>query len=240
VSRQVSTLTPASPGEALAMLESAMAYLAAADAAALPAESQAQALCGLERLDALEAAARTALLAAFAAGRGYTADGHYSPRSWLIHRTRITRAAATAHVAWIHRTAAHPLVLAALTAGQLSESFARTICAWTAKFPADSRQDADQALLGAVATGATLPQLAGFAATLYLRSLPSTPDPDPDEDFDDRSVKVATTFEGAGVLQGNLTPECAALVLILSFRVSRGCDLRRPVVDSVADGTFAA
>jgi hypothetical protein len=29
-------------------------------------------------------------------------------------------------------------------------------------------------------------------------------------------------------------------VFILSFRVSRSCDLRRPVVDSVADGTLAA
>ena len=29
-------------------------------------------------------------------------------------------------------------------------------------------------------------------------------------------------------------------MVILSFRVSRGCDLRRPVVDSVADGTLAA
>jgi hypothetical protein len=29
-------------------------------------------------------------------------------------------------------------------------------------------------------------------------------------------------------------------VIILSFRVSQGCDLRRPVVDSVADGTLAA
>ena len=28
--------------------------------------------------------------------------------------------------------------------------------------------------------------------------------------------------------------------VILSFRVSRGCDLQRPVVDSVADGTLAA
>jgi hypothetical protein len=28
--------------------------------------------------------------------------------------------------------------------------------------------------------------------------------------------------------------------VILSFRVSWGCDLRRPVVDSVADGTLAA
>jgi hypothetical protein len=30
------------------------------------------------------------------------------------------------------------------------------------------------------------------------------------------------------------------LILILSFHVGRGCDLRRFVVDSVADGTFAA
>jgi SRSO17 transposase len=30
------------------------------------------------------------------------------------------------------------------------------------------------------------------------------------------------------------------MVFILSFRVSRGCDLRRPVVDSVVDGTLAA
>ena len=28
--------------------------------------------------------------------------------------------------------------------------------------------------------------------------------------------------------------------VILSLRVSRSCDLRRPVVDSVADGTLAA
>jgi len=28
--------------------------------------------------------------------------------------------------------------------------------------------------------------------------------------------------------------------VILSFRVNRGCDLRCPVVDSVADGTLAA
>ena len=29
-------------------------------------------------------------------------------------------------------------------------------------------------------------------------------------------------------------------IVILSFHVSQGCDLRRPVVDSVADGTLAA
>jgi len=30
------------------------------------------------------------------------------------------------------------------------------------------------------------------------------------------------------------------VTIILSFRVSQGCDLRRPVVDSVTDGTLAA
>jgi len=32
----------------------------------------------------------------------------------------------------------------------------------------------------------------------------------------------------------------ALLVVILSFRVSQGCDLGRPVVDNVADGTLEA
>ena len=32
----------------------------------------------------------------------------------------------------------------------------------------------------------------------------------------------------------------ASTSIILSFRVSQGCDLRRPVGDSVADGTLAA
>ena len=34
--------------------------------------------------------------------------------------------------------------------------------------------------------------------------------------------------------------QMANLTVILSFRVSRGCDLECPVVDSVADGTLAA
>ena len=37
--------------------------------------------------------------------------------------------------------------------------------------------------------------------------------PDADEDgFDDRYVQAGTTFGGAGVIRGNLTPECAAAV----------------------------
>ena len=35
-------------------------------------------------------------------------------------------------------------------------------------------------------------------------------------------------------------PQVRPHTVILSFRVSRGCDLRRPVVDGVVDGTLAA
>src|SRR5207253_8079877 len=38
------------------------------------------------------------------------------------------------------------------------------------------------------------------------------PDEDPGRDFADRSLKLATTFGGAGVLYGDLTAECAELV----------------------------
>jgi len=44
--------------------------------------------------------------------------------------------------------------------------------------------------------------------------------PDADEDgFDDRYVQVGTTFQGAGVIRGNLTPECAAAVQAVGRRV---------------------
>ena len=49
----------------------------------------------------------------------------------------------------------------------------------------------------------------------------------------------------AAMVAGHVTLDISCLDrvylnVILSFRVSRGCDLRRPVVDSVADGTLAA
>jgi hypothetical protein len=45
-----------------------------------------------------------------------------------------------------------------------------------------------------------------------IRSLPDAPDSDLDDSFEDRSLRVETTFDGAGVLSGDLTPECAAVV----------------------------
>ena len=134
---------PGSAAEALGMLRSAMGYLAAADATAMAAGTQAQCLQALEQVNSMGTAARASILGAFTAGQGYSADADYSPRAWLIHQTRITKGAAVAYTAWARRAAAHPLVAPALAAGEVSESFARTICGWTGKLPEDCREAAD-------------------------------------------------------------------------------------------------
>ena len=202
---------PATSSEALAMLTAAMGYLAAADPTQMPAAEQARALAALERLDAMETAARSLILAAFTAAQGYRDDGDYSPRSWLIHRTRITNATAGDHAGWSRRIQAHPHILAALATGDLSKSYARTICAWTDKLPDRCRDKADAILVSAAQMGLELPDLAALAAEIHARSRPHAPDQD-DPRFEDRAVKLKTTFGGAGVMTANLTPECAAVV----------------------------
>src|SRR6266849_10469883 len=203
--------SPASAAEALGMLRSAMSYLSAADATAMATETQAQCLLALEQLDAIETAARASILGAFTSGQGYSADADYSPKAWLINRTGITKGAAVAHTAWARRAAAHPKIAQALAAGQMSESVARTICQWTGKLPEDCRDAADKILIAAATAGMDLRDLAELAGEIYQRSLPD-PDGDPDDGFEDRAVNLETTFQGAGVLHGDLTPECAAVV----------------------------
>jgi hypothetical protein len=198
--------------DALEMLTSAMSYLAAADTTAMAAREQAEYLQVFEQVTAMQTAARTSVLAGFIAGQGYCDDAAYSPRSWLIHQTRITKGAAAAHTAWVRRAHAHPRILQAMAGGELSESYARTLCQWTDKLPDDARDDADEILVGAARGGLYLADLAVLAAEMQTRA---QPDPDPDDPgqvFEDRAVRLETTFQGAGVLSGELTPECGAVL----------------------------
>ena len=57
----------------------------------------------MERANAIVTAARASVLSAFTSGRGYSADADYSPRAWLIHKTRVTKVVAVAHTAWAKR-----------------------------------------------------------------------------------------------------------------------------------------
>jgi hypothetical protein len=207
-----SVMSPASTDEALEMLMAALGYLAAADATAMTAEEQARCLRVLERANSAGTAARTSVLAGFTSGRGYCADADYSPRAWLIHKTGVSRGAAVACTAWVRRAEDHPLVFAALATGDLPESVARIVCQWTNRLPEDGRDLADDKLVSAAVAGMSLPDLAGLYGEIYEQARSESPDEDTGEVFDDRAVRLITTFQGAGVLTGDLTPECAEAV----------------------------
>ncbi|MGH3226414.1 MAG: DUF222 domain-containing protein, partial [Streptosporangiaceae bacterium] len=200
---------PASTSDALDMLVAAMRHLNAADHATMAAAEQARVLKTLEQVHAMWTAAHASVQGAFTAGQGYTEDGEYSPRSWLIHQADVTRAAAWAHTAWSRRAEAHPKIHHAMAAGILSESWARELCEITGKIPAPGRDDADGLLVWTKLHGATLADLVGLATEMYLRSLPDGP---PDPAPADRALRLATTLDGAGVLHGDLTADCAAMV----------------------------
>ncbi len=204
--------SPANVNEALAMVRSGLGYLVAADATELPGEVQARCLEGFEQADAMLTAVRAVILGAFTATQGYLADGAYSPKTWLFHRTRVTKGCAAGHVGWARRAAAHPRVLAALGAAEISTSWARSICDWSGRLPEACREEADGILLGAARQGLDLWDLTRLAGEMFEKSRPKDPGDEPGRAFEDRSVRLAATFGGAGVLSGDLTPECAAVI----------------------------
>jgi hypothetical protein len=77
--------------------------------------------------------------------------------------------------------------------------------------PAEFREQAEEILVAAARAGADLRALAQICAEIRYRTAP----PDPHDDNDkhlDRGLSLGTTFDGAGVIHGDLTPECAAMV----------------------------
>jgi hypothetical protein len=203
----------ASATDALEVVRAGLRFLAMADATQMTAAERGACLRGLEKADAAATAARTSMLGAFTAMQDYVDDGDYSPRAWLTHRTQVTRGAAADHTAWLKRSADHRAVQAALAAEAISTSYAREICRWTSKLPDDARAAADEILLAAAAAGLELEDLAGLAAEMYEKSRQDKPDDDGEPGgFGDRAVRLATTLGGAGVIHGDLTPECAEFV----------------------------
>jgi hypothetical protein len=199
---------PATVAEAVAMAEAGLAHLAAADVASLPTAQQADCLRALERMESRHTAARAGVLSAFHAQCGFEDDGLGSARTWLKWRTRVTGGAADGALGWVRRLSAHPAVRDAMASGEISQSWARQLCTWSDLLPEDRRGEADAILLGAAATGADLRDLGGLANE--LQRLCAAPDADGDDGFDDRWLRLSTTFRGAGKLDGDLTAGCAA------------------------------
>ncbi len=212
---------PSSTVQALAMVSAGLGFLAGCDAADLGAAAQAEALVGLEQAEAQhhggagEDPGRVQCSGRVSGGWAVRAQGVAAG----VHQDHPGRGGrgpgvgAAAGRAPGHRRRAG--------GGAAQASWARQICDWTGQLPEDLRSDADQILLAAAAGGADLHDLKALAREMIERAR-TTPDPDEDG-FADRAVWLQTTLDGAGRLQGDLTPECAAsLAVILDALAEKG------------------
>jgi hypothetical protein len=204
--------------DALRMAGAALDYLNAAaatglDEAALDGRTCGELLIGLGEVQARLTAAHARFLHRFNAANAHDADGYGSSSAWLTARAGMSKNAARAAVRRMRQLGDRPLLATALTGGDITDSLAFTIADWTRKLPAEMRTETDRILLEAASAGASLDDLATIAACAIERWRQQQPDPDNlDDAFEDRFVQVGTTFGGAGVIRGNLTPECSVAV----------------------------
>jgi hypothetical protein len=194
------------------MQERALRFLAAEDAAALPGQAVADRLRMMERDDAIEAAVRARLLEVFDSQDGHLADGQRSTRTWLVHSLRVTRGQAGEYRAVQALARGHRVLHAALAEGWvLTTSEALQLARWTRAIPEEYRAGAEELLVAAARAGVDLRGLAAICAEIRARTAERDPDDDNDTHLD-RGVSLDTTFDGAGVVHGDLTAECTAMV----------------------------
>jgi hypothetical protein len=220
-------MDPPSVSEALAAMETLAGFLADADAAALPTEVLAQGLQGMERVDGVLAAARGQFAAAFDAKDGHLADGQKTAGAWFVHVLRVTRGQAAEYKALQAVARDHQPVLDGLRHHAVTKSIALQLAKWTRNIPEEFRGKAEDILIAAARAGADLPALAAMYAE--IRSLTAPPDPDGPDPRLDRGLSLDTTIDGAGLLHGDLTPECSAMVSAVLDALSApqpGGDLR--------------
>jgi len=200
-----------SVAEALRMANATMDYLNSPEAADLDPAACGSVLRSLAEVQAKFTAAHASVLARFDAADAHDADGYGTSVSWLDAMANMTRPDAKAEVRQMRLLRAHPVLADALAAGDISKSWALAIAEWTKKLPAELRAETIKILVEAARAGASRDDLRMIAGVALEKWRASRPDGD-DDGFDDRYVQVGTTFGGAGVIRGNLTPECAAAV----------------------------
>ena len=205
--------TPGGYAEALAMAASGLDYLNAAAASGELADPVlGEVLLGLETAGAKQAAARASVLARFDAAGAHDADAYQNSTSWLRDKTGMTHGAARRQVKQMRVLRSRPRLAAGLGAGLLSESWLERIVTWTRTLPADMLDTIDALILSVLEAGGDLDDVyLVITAAVESERAQNQPGPaDPDDSFDDRSLHLDTTLDGAGVLRGNLTPEAAA------------------------------
>jgi hypothetical protein len=198
--------------EALRMVGIGLEYLNSPAADDLEVTALGEVLTALGELQDRLAAAHATFLRRFDAADGHDADGYASSSAWLAAKGRMTKRDAWAAVRQMRQFSERPGLHDAVASGDISRSWADAVARWTRKLPEGMRADTDKILLEAAAAGASLEDLATIAAAAIEQWRSTQPDPEEDFDFRDRFVRLGLTFGGAGVIRGDLTPECAAAV----------------------------
>src|SRR5215469_18295921 len=200
-----------SVAEALRMADATMDYLNGPGAVELDAAACGPVLRSLGEIEAKFTAAHAAVLGRFDAADAHDSDGYGTSASWLAAMADMTPPDARRKVQRMRLLRGHPDMSVALAEAGLSKSWALAIAKWTEKLPAELRAATITILVQAAQAGACRDDLRTIAGVALDRWRAQQPDGGEDG-FDDRYVQVGTTFDGAGVIRGNLTPECAAAV----------------------------
>ena len=187
-------------------------YLNASDAAELEPAALGEALVSIGEIQSKLAVASAEFLFRFDARDGHDADGYATSSAWLAAMSRLAKKDAKAAVRRMRVIAGHPLLARGMAQGEISESWAREIMAWLKKLPEELREGTEEVLAEAAAAGASLEDLATITAHALAQWEAEHPDEDDDDGFPDRFLQIETTFAGAGVIRGDLTPECSAAV----------------------------
>ena len=198
--------------DALRMMNAGLDYLNGPGAGELDAASCGLVLRSLGEIEAKFTAAHASVLARFDAADAHDSDGYGTSAAWLMAMTDMTRAgrqdqgAADAAAARPARHGRRPGGRGYLqVAGAGDRGMDQEAPGGAA------RGDDQRSWCRPPEAGASLDDLRMIAGVALERWRASRPDGDEDG-FDDRYVQAATTFGGAGVIRGNLTPECAAAV----------------------------
>ena len=204
---------PGGYAEALVMLAASLDCLRAAAVSGEVTEAEyGRVLAGLQAAQSKHAAARAAVLDRFDSADSHDSDGYQNTAAWLRDKTGMTHGAARGQVRQMRTLRSRPRLAAALGTGLLSESWLAMITAWTRPLPPGMLDTIDALILSVLEAGGNLDDVfLVITAAVESERAQNQPDPaDPDDSFDDRSVRLDTTIDGAGALRGNLTPEAAA------------------------------